>query len=123
MNCPWKKKSLRGSTEMPSLSSTMKLEELEKEKDRLHLELRDLIAQRSEIDCRWKCDGIPTDIGQRAELNRSIDDTKYQLTKAEAALREAKRQGRMDSYDALCFVCTEHGHGNYIAEAEALADG
>jgi uncharacterized protein involved in exopolysaccharide biosynthesis len=101
----------------------MTLEKLESEKDKLHIELRDLLAKRTEIDLMWKRDGIPTDVVERAELNMQIDDMKRQLTRAEGDLRQAKRQGRMDKYDALCFVCKENGHDSYIAEAEALANG
>lgn len=98
------------------------LEQLERNKDELHIELRELLAKRTEIDYIWKNDGIPTDVEDRVRLNRDIDRTKLELTRAEAALREAKREGRMDKYDALCFVCIQNGHENYITEAEALGE-
>ncbi len=99
----------------------MEIEKLEAEKDALHEQLRELCLQRSEQTRLWQEQEIATPAAERSRLNYDIDSTKLQLTRAENELRRAKRQGRMDLYDALCFVCTENGHESYILEAEAIA--
>jgi len=96
----------------------MTLEELEEEKDALHLELRELLLKRSENQLAWTQDGLPTSKTDRDTLNMEIDETKRDLTEVENHLREAKRQGRMRFSECLASICLREGHGNYVDEAK-----
>ncbi len=96
----------------------MTLEELEKQKDELHLELRELLLERDENQLSWTKDGIPTSKPERDELNAAINETKLALTQIENQLRQAKRDGRMRFSEALASICIREGHESYIEEAK-----
>jgi hypothetical protein len=95
---------------------------IEAEADELRLELRELALKQSEIAVLWSESRVPTDQATRNQLKYDMDEVKLDLTKAENRLREAKRQGRMDMLDSLCFICEREGHGEYIAEAKNLSE-
>ena len=100
----------------------MTLDELEKEKEDLLLELRELLKLRDENQLRYSEDGIPTPKVERDRLNKDINEVKHELTIAENGLRQAKRDGRMRFSEALASICIREGHDTWVSEAKRVSE-
>jgi len=100
----------------------MTLEELEKDKEDLLLELRELLKLRDENQLRYSEDSIPTPKVERDRLNKDVNEVKYELTVAENHLRQAKRDGRMRFSEALASICIREGHESWVDEAKLVSE-
>ena len=98
----------------------MNLEELETKKDELHLDLRELMLEQSEINLKWKRDKKPSSETHRAELAHAINECKTELAELELEIRVARSKGQKTVLEALIAVCKREGHPEYVEEAQAM---